>query len=263
MDPRVFHQWPNQIRIVGGRAVPGLVVKATPPVPGAPSVPTPKPIATEPKSPTKAPSIPKPAIATPEQAGTFAPVPAGAKAPKPTTTLPTHRGPEAFKMPSVGLPAGMPPVKAPSPPTKPPGPPHGPPGGPSTKPPAPPKPPGPDVRGTKMAKLKKEIAGLKQRREVAATPMGPAPLLHFATGYQIGLTAGQPEGPAAASGMLAHKLMGGVHGMMQTQDSDRDRMMREGISQRAEMLRTMRMEGTGGVTQSALRRSIPLVIGIK
>jgi hypothetical protein len=132
-------------------------------------------------------------------------------------------------------------------------------GGNGAGPPKPPKPTagpkGDGGAGKKEARLKGEMGKIKQSRERAATPGGPNVLGNFGFGYQIGLTAGSPEGPAAASGMAAHKVMGGVHGMMQTQDSDRDRMHREAYSQRAEQLRIMRQG-----SQSSLNRSIPLVV---
>jgi hypothetical protein len=86
--------------------------------------------------------------------------------------------------------------------------------------------------------------------------MGPNVLGAFGTGMAIGQAAASGLGAAHQLGVVGGVVAGKVHGVMQTQDSDRDRQMRDAYQQRAEQLLIMRREAG---SQASMGKAVPLV----
>jgi hypothetical protein len=107
-----------------------------------------------------------------------------------------------------------------------------------------------------MAKLESQLEGIRKQREEGSV-MGPNVLGSFGTGVSLGQTATSGLGMAHQLGVLGAAAAGKVHGMMQPQDTDRDRQMRDAYEQRAEQLLIMRRQGG---SQAAMGKAVPLVI---
>lgn len=283
MDPRMYSQWPCQPRRMGGRAIPGLIVKAeqqslpgipkAPPVKGETSkfgqapfhqtVPTPT-------TPTPTPSHlgePKPAQPSPAGPGMSqvsstvaghqqAPLPgvaahqAGLAAPK-GSQMQLPGGPGMHGEPrATGRPAGHPkPI-----------------GDRWLKPPSAEQswfregggtsPAGPAAGAAAPSGGGKTGQDQPSRTASASRTMGPNILGSFGQGIAIGQLATSPMGVSQQIGIATGAVAAKIHGIAQPQDSDRDRAHRDAYQQRMEQLHMMRREAE---TQSSMK-SVPLVV---
>ena len=196
MDPRIYRQWPLQVHRPGGRAVPGLILKAEQmQLPGVSGV---------------------------------------------------RHGPSTFKMPVVGetKPSKAPGPEAFQPPQT------------TTPPKTPPTPPKTEPSVVAPVVGGKELAGGKGPR--AARVAGPNIMGSFGLGVALGQTAASQMGAAHTLGLVGGAVAGKVHGVMQPQDSDRDRQMRDAYQQRAEQLLIMRRQA--GESQASMGKAVPLVV---